>query len=108
MKLNEEEIRTIIDSLDIHHNHIINYSEFIAAIIDKKKFLTKEKLWATFKFFDKDNCGQINKENLKKALMYINTSCQIINKKLDEHLVEEEVEEILSELSPTRGSIDFL
>lgn len=39
--------------------------------------------------------------------MYINSSCQIINNKLDEHLVDEEVEEIFQQCSPGTGSIDF-
>lgn len=39
----------------MNKNDIINYSEFIAATIDLKKFLTLDKLQATFNFFDKDN-----------------------------------------------------
>jgi Ca2+-binding EF-hand superfamily protein len=30
--------------------------------------LTKERLWATFKYFDKDNSGLITKENLKNEI----------------------------------------
>jgi len=47
---------------------VINYSEFIAATLDNKRFLTKEKLWTVFKYFDVDNTNCITSENLKEAL----------------------------------------
>lgn len=99
-ELEQQEIKAIIESLDIHHNKIVNYSEFIASIIDKKKFLTKEKLWATFKFFDKENCGFIHKDNLRKALFYLNTCAQLKNNVLEEELIDEEVDAMLKEVSP--------
>lgn len=37
----------------------INYSEFIAAILDKKIYLDKEKLWNLFQYFDTDSSGDI-------------------------------------------------
>jgi hypothetical protein len=39
----------------MNKNNIINYSEFIAATIDLKRFLSIDRLHSTFNFFDKDN-----------------------------------------------------
>lgn len=46
----------------------INYSEFIAAILDKKVYLNREKLYTVFKHFDIDNSNFITKENLKEVM----------------------------------------
>ena len=54
--------------MDIHKHNIVNYSHFIAATIDQQRFLTKERIWATFKYFDKDNSGLISKQNVKKEV----------------------------------------
>lgn len=41
-------IKQIIESMDMNHNDIINYSEFIAATIDRKKLINRERIQATF------------------------------------------------------------
>jgi calcium-dependent protein kinase len=33
----------------------INYTSFLAMTLESKFYLTKERLWAAFKFFDVDN-----------------------------------------------------
>jgi len=50
-------------------NEEINYSEFIAATLDKKLFLNDERLWQTFKYFDIENKNCITLDNLKEALV---------------------------------------
>lgn len=45
----------------------INYSEFIAATIDVKKFLSDTKLRSVFSLFDTDHSGKITIENLHDA-----------------------------------------
>jgi calcium-dependent protein kinase len=37
-------IKQIIESMDMNHNDIINYSEFIAATIDRKKLINRERI----------------------------------------------------------------
>ena len=75
MSLNEiglemaaQEIEHLTETLDIHKHNIVNYSHFIAATIDQQRFLTKERIWATFKYFDKNNIGLICKESVKKEV----------------------------------------
>jgi len=64
-----QEIKETMRQLDVHHNNKIDYSEFLAATFDQKRFLTRERLWAAFKYFDKDNAGAITKEKLKAVLL---------------------------------------
>ena len=47
---------------------MINYSEFLAATIDVKSFLTDSKLKALFQQFDTDNSGFITAENIQLAM----------------------------------------
>ena len=49
----EEEVTKIMSNVDQDHNGRIDYSEFLAATIDKKKLLSKQRLKAAFQIFDK-------------------------------------------------------
>ena len=42
-----------MQNVDIDKNGCIDYSEFIAATIDKRKLLSKERLKAAFAIFDR-------------------------------------------------------
>ena len=46
--LSDEEIEEIFEQVDSDGNQKINYSEFIAATINVKQYLTEEKLRAIF------------------------------------------------------------
>eukprot|EP01017_Pseudomicrothorax_dubius_P007415 TRINITY_DN122_c0_g3_i2.p2 TRINITY_DN122_c0_g3~~TRINITY_DN122_c0_g3_i2.p2 ORF type:complete len:152 (-),score=33.56 TRINITY_DN122_c0_g3_i2:91-546(-) len=65
----------------------LNYQEFIAATMDKKLFLTKEKLTAAFKFFDVDGTGVINMQSLREALTRS-------GRKFDDSELEEMIREV--------------
>lgn len=67
MNLKPEEIEELIKEIDYADNHKINYSEFIAATMDVKRFLTAEKLEAIFNSFDVDGSGKITPQNIKDA-----------------------------------------
>ena len=54
--------------MDYHNNKMINYSEFLAATIDTKNFLTESRLRAVFNQFDTDSSGKITKENIQLAM----------------------------------------
>lgn len=49
-------------------NGIIQYSDFIAAAMDRRILYDKEICWMTFKFFDSDDNGYITVKSIKKAL----------------------------------------
>ena len=64
----DEDIHSIMSRVDTDNSGFIDYSEFIAAAMDKKKLLSEEKLEATFKAFDRDHNGKITAQELKYFL----------------------------------------
>jgi len=48
MNVSDQEISDIIEQMDYHNNKMINYSEFLAATIDVRNFLTEGRLRAVF------------------------------------------------------------
>jgi calcium-dependent protein kinase len=63
----DEEVDEIFKKLDNDNNGYIEYEEFVRASIDKEIFLKEEVLKFAFKFFDKDNSGEITVEELKSV-----------------------------------------
>lgn len=49
-------------------NDTIEYTEFIACAMDKKKLLKEEVVWEAFKIFDVDGNGTVTKKELLKIL----------------------------------------
>lgn len=49
-------------------NDTIEYTEFIAAAMDKKSILKEEVVWEAFKIFDQDGNGTVTKKELLKIL----------------------------------------
>jgi calcium-dependent protein kinase len=84
---NDIDVKNILMSVDLDKNGAINYSEFIAATMSD--IISKDvwKVQAAFKFFDKDNDGEIDKNDLKKIL----ESNQDLP--IDEELINEIVKE---------------
>ena len=68
MQASSEEIAEIIHQIDYHDNKMINYSEFLAATIDTKNFLTDSRLKVVFNQFDTDGSGFITKQNIYLAM----------------------------------------
>jgi calcium-dependent protein kinase len=66
--LSEEDVHNIMVRVDTDNSGFIDYSEFLAAAMDKKKLLSEEKLKATFNAFDRDNNGKITAQELKYVL----------------------------------------
>jgi calcium-dependent protein kinase len=58
----------MISQIDVDGSGFIDYTEFIAATINKQKILSKEKLEMAFKAFDLDGSGKIGIDELKHLL----------------------------------------
>ena len=63
----EEEVKRIMEALDIDHNDSISYTEFIIATMNKKKVITEERIKESFDMFDQDKNGSISLEEIKKG-----------------------------------------
>jgi calcium-dependent protein kinase len=84
IKMSKEEIQKIVKEVDYAENGLVNYSEFIAATINAKKFLNDSKLLAIFQSFDIDNTGSISYQNLKDAFS-----------KFGRDITDQEIEQIM-------------
>ena len=54
--------------LDTDKSGFVDYSEFLAAAMDRKKLLSLERLEKAFEAFDKDKNGKISAQELKLML----------------------------------------
>ena len=63
----DAQIDDIIKQIDNDDNGKINYTEFIAATLDVRKYLTTERVEALFKSFDVDDNDVIEASNIKDA-----------------------------------------
>eukprot|EP01015_Nassula_variabilis_P004025 TRINITY_DN1276_c0_g1_i1.p1 TRINITY_DN1276_c0_g1~~TRINITY_DN1276_c0_g1_i1.p1 ORF type:complete len:159 (-),score=26.13 TRINITY_DN1276_c0_g1_i1:118-594(-) len=82
----EEEVQKIMDAVDSNKSGVIDYTEFVTASINRQKMLTKKRLEAVFKIFDKDGNGSITPQELKAILG--SQSNQLNNELLDQIIGE--------------------
>ncbi|CAG9333285.1 unnamed protein product [Blepharisma stoltei] len=68
VNLSDEDVEDLIKGLDQTENGTLNYSDFLAATLDKKVLHNKDALWLAFKSFDIDDEGAITKDKLKIAM----------------------------------------
>jgi len=68
MDQNSEEIQKLFKIMDTNKNKNINYSEFIAASIDKKFFNNQEKLLEVFESLDTSKDGKISYNEFKTVI----------------------------------------
>jgi len=66
--IDDEELDRMFAAIDTDGNGTIDYSEFLMATMNEQQLMSKEKLKAAFKMFDKDNSGTISKDEIKEAL----------------------------------------
>lgn len=93
----ESEIENIINEIDDNGNKQINYSEFIAATLNARKYLNESRLLLIFKEFDIDDTGFITMDSLKKAF-----------EKLEKPLSNSDIKKILDAHDDSKdGKISF-
>ena len=85
-----EDVNKIFREIDSNENGFIDCEEFVRASIDKQKFLHEDLLKYAFKFFDKDDSGQIDRDELKKVLF--------AGKFNSEEQTKEQLDSIISEV----------
>ena len=62
MKIKADEIVEMFNEMDVDKNGLINYTEFVSALMDYEKFVKKEQLLECFKSYDTDRSGAISYE----------------------------------------------
>ena len=62
------EANRIFDAVDVNQSGSIDYTEFIAATMDKRKAICKDTLKMAFKIFDKDGNGTITLEEIQEVI----------------------------------------
>jgi len=96
---NVEELAAIMEQIDTDGSGQIDYTEFLAATLDRKAYLKEDVCWAAFRVFDRDGNGTISKQELADVLN---------NGDLQSMFGREMVEKILSDADTNGdGEIDF-
>merc|ERR1712048_320980 len=62
------ELEKVMLSLDTDGSGSIDYSEFLAAAIDKKVYLQDDVCWSAFHVFDRNGDGHISVQELQQVL----------------------------------------
>ena len=62
----QEDVEQIFKNLDLNNNGYIDYEEFVSASVNKRKFMNKNVLMLAYKFFDKNDSGEITFDEIEK------------------------------------------
>jgi calcium-dependent protein kinase len=60
VKMDEDTIIKLFNDMDIDKNGLVNYTEFVSALMDYEKNIKKEHLIECFRNYDEDNSGKIS------------------------------------------------
>lgn len=63
-----QEVRELLDAMDITGKGHVVYSEFLAAAADARTCLCEEVCWNAFKHFDRNDDGSISRRELEGLL----------------------------------------
>ena len=95
----DEDIKNIFQKLDMDDDGYIEYEEFVRAAVSKEKFMGDNVLKFAFRFFDKDNSGKIDFEEIEKVFKKSVT---------DKNHVDEALNKIIREVDLNKdGKISF-
>jgi len=62
------DLQQILEEVDSNGSGMIDYTEFLAATLDRKMYLQEDICWAAFRVFDRDGNGRISKEEIALVL----------------------------------------
>jgi calcium-dependent protein kinase len=95
----EQDVEEIYKNIDMDNNGYIEYEEFVRAAVSKEKFLTENVLRYAFRYFDKDNSGEITFDEIEAVFK------ESVSDKTNVH---DSLKQIISEVDANGdGVIDF-
>jgi len=98
------DLQQMMDNIDTDGSGVIDYSEFMAATMDKRRYIQEDVCWRAFKTFDVDGSGSIDKEELMKLLGIADGVSDVMQLQV----TEKEVDSIMEEVDLNGdGKIDF-
>jgi len=59
-----EDLKAILKEVDSDGSGVIDYTEFLAATLDKKVYMCEDVCWQAFRLFDKNGDGKIDKNEI--------------------------------------------
>merc|ERR1719454_796369 len=62
------DLQQIMEEVDSDGSGVIDYTEFLAATLDKKSYMQEDVCWQAFRVFDRNGDGKISKEELEAVL----------------------------------------
>merc|ERR1712032_442629 len=62
------DLHQIMEDIDSDGSGVIDYTEFLAATLDKKLYSQEDVCWSAFRMFDKNGDGKISQDELKIVL----------------------------------------
>jgi len=62
------DLQQILEEVDSDGSGVIDYTEFLAATLDKQLYMQEDLCWAAFRVFDRDGNGKISKEEIAQVL----------------------------------------
>lgn len=99
-KLNSDtlakDVDTIFKNIDMDNNGYIEYEEFVRAAVSKEYFVDENVLRFAFRYFDKDNSGEITFDEIESVFKESIT---------DKSNVHEALKQIISEVDANGDGI---
>lgn len=66
--LTEEELMQLVQSIDSDKSGRVDYTEFLAAALDRKEHISEQAVWHAFRAFDTDHNGVITTDELEQIV----------------------------------------